>query len=88
MFNSRRTELDIINEILTLSIKGAKTTEILYRGYLSYTQLKKYVSFLVEKDILSEKTVTNGNGYSKVYTTTDKGLDFLKDINRTLAYLK
>jgi predicted transcriptional regulator len=88
MANGRRSELEIISEILTLSINGAKTTEILYMGYLSYTQIKKYIPFLVEREILSEKTVLNCKGNSKIYITTDKGLDFLKDINRALAYLK
>ena len=80
--------MEIIGEILSLSMDGAKTTEILYKGYLSYTQLKKYVPFLVEKEILAETRKSNGNGYSKIYVTTKKGQEFLKDINRTLTYLK
>lgn len=88
MVNNRRSEFKIIEEILTLATKGAKTTEILYRGYLSYTQLKKYVPFLVERDILSEKIISNGHGYSKIYITTDKGLNLLRDINKILVYLE
>lgn len=88
MVNTRRSEFEIIGRILTLSMNGAKTTDILYGGYLSYTQLKKYVPFLVEKEILSELSVPNGEGYSKVYKTTNKGLDLLRNINKTLAYIK
>ena len=80
--------MEIIGEILALSMDGAKTTEILYKGYLSYTQLKKYIPFLVEKEILAETEKSNGNGLSKVYTTTEKGQEFLKDINKALTYLK
>ena len=69
-------------------MNGAKTTDILYGGYLSYTQLKRYVPFLVEKEILSEETLPNSDGYSKIYKTTNKGLDLLKSINKTLAYIK
>ena len=88
MVNNRRSEFEIISDILTLSMDGAKTTEILYRGYLSYTQLKKYVPFLVDKEILVETQVPTGNGNSRIYRTTEKGHEFLKDINKTLAYFK
>lgn len=88
MVNNRRSELEIIAEILTLSENGAKTTEILYRGYLSYTQLKQYLQYLLEKNILTEHFVKTGNGHSKVYITTDKGRELLSDINKTLAYFK
>ena len=88
MVNNRRSELEIIGEIVTLSIHGAKTTEILYRGYLSYTQLRQYIPFLLEKEILTETKVPNSNGHSRIYRTTDKGLDLLRDINKTLSYFK
>ena len=88
MVNNRRSELEIIAEILALSETGAKTTEILYKGYMSYTQIKKYLPYLIEKDILEEQSQKNGNGYSKTYVTTEKGRELLKDINKTLSYLK
>ena len=88
MVNNRRSEIEIISEIIQLSMHGAKTTEILYRGYLSYTQMKQYLPFLVEKEILVEASVRNGNGTNKIYTTTDKGRDLLHHINKTLTYFK
>ena len=88
MVNNRRSELEIMNKILVLSRKGAKTTEILYRGYLSYSQLKQYIPYLIERDILTEQVVKNGNGHSKTYITTDKGHNLLIDINRTLSHLR
>jgi len=50
MVNNRRSELDIISKILDLSKSGAKKTEILYQGNLSYTQLQSYLPFLLEKE--------------------------------------
>lgn len=47
MVNTRRSEIEIISKILDLSKSGAKKTEILYRGNLSYMQLQKYLPFLV-----------------------------------------
>ena len=88
MVNNRRSEFEIISDILTLSMNGAKTTEILYHGYISYTQLKKYIPFLVEKEILVEIQVPNGNGNSRIYKTTEKGHEFLRHINKALSYFK
>jgi len=88
MVNNRRSEMEIIAEILTLTQNGAKKTEILYKGYLSYNQLNKYINFLIEKDILSEKNVQNNGSSSKFYFVTNRGNEFLKDINKILAYFK
>lgn len=88
MVNNRRSELDIISEILKLSKNGAKKTELLYQGNLSYTQLKSYLIFLMEKEILEEKVVKRGSNISKVYQVTEKGDSLLVDINRTLSYFK
>ena len=51
MFNKRRSEIQIIGEILELSRYGAKKTEILYQSNMSFTQLQNYLSFLLEKNI-------------------------------------
>ena len=87
MFNNRRSGIEIIGEILTLSCRGARRTEILYQGNLSYTQLQSYLPYLVEKDILQENTIRD-NGYPyKLYRITDKGLVLLEDINRVMGQL-
>lgn len=59
MVNSRRSELDIMGEILVLSKTGAKKTELLYQANLSYMQLQKYLPFLIENNILEEHVVKN-----------------------------
>lgn len=88
MVNRRRSELDIISEILTLSRNGAKKTEILYQGNLSYSQLQSYLLFLLEKNILEEKIVDKENGHSKIYKITKKGDNLLEDISKTLSYFE
>jgi len=88
MVNKRRSELDIINEILKLSRKGAKKTEILYQGNLSYSQLQNYLLFLLEKNILEEQIVNKENGQSRIYKITKKGDDLLEDIGKTLSYFE
>ena len=89
MFNKRRSEIQIIEEILDISKKGARKTELLYKGNMSFLQLNNYLSYLIEKDIISEDIVSISNGYkSKMYTTTEKGKDLLEDITKVLTYLR
>ena len=86
MVNNRRSEIKIIDEILKLSSDGAKKTELLYQGNFSYAQLQKYLTFLIERDILEESVVNYNGSSTKLYTTTEKGLLFLQDVRRVLAY--
>jgi predicted transcriptional regulator len=88
MVNLRRSEFDIINEMLKMANDGVKRTELIYKGNLSYHQLQKYLSFLLEKDILLEKKVKNGSGYNKVYFTTEKGKDLLVTIKKMFSYME
>lgn len=88
VINNRRSEFEIIGRILDLSRAGAKKTEILYQGNLSYFQLTNYLSFLVEKNVLEEFRVKNNGNSGKYYKITSKGCDLLEDINKTLAYFR
>ena len=88
MVNNRRSEFEIIGKLLDLSRYGAKKTELLYQGNLSYTQLTGYLSFLVEKNILVEIEVKNNGNNGKLYKLTGKGQLLLGDINKTLSYLR
>lgn len=86
MVNNRRSEFDIINKILMLSKGGAKKTEILYKGNLSYTQVQKYLPYLMEKNIIEEHTVNNNGGSCKIYKITEKGLILLEDLKKIMVY--
>jgi len=87
MVNNRRSELEIISKILILSKEGAKKTELLYQGNLSYTQLKNYLSFLLERELLEENIVRDNGNSGKYYTATEKGLIFLKDASKVMIHL-
>ena len=89
MFNKRRSEIQIIGKILDVSKNGAKKTEILYQNNMSFSQLQNYLSFLIEKNVIEENIVSNGNGTSnRMYVTTTKGCNLLEDINRLYKYFK
>lgn len=87
MVNNRRSEIEIMGEILRLSSTGAKKTELLYQGNLSYSQLQGYLSFLIEKEILEETEIKNNGSSAKCYRTTEKGIQFLQDVKKVLAHL-
>ena len=89
MVNRRRSELQIMEEILDLTQKGAKKTEILYQSNTNFAQLEQYLELLMEKQLLRETQVQNHSGSnSQLYVTTKKGMEFVRDISRVYDYLK
>jgi predicted transcriptional regulator len=67
-----RSRTDIVEQILESAQGGATKTRIMYKAYLSYGQLKEYLSILMENNLLEHDS---GKG---VYTTTPKGIQFLR----------
>ena len=89
MFNKRRSEIQIIGEILSISQTGARKTEILYKSNMSFTQLNSYLSFLINKNVLKEDMMSDENGSNiKVYRNTERGNQLLGDINKILNYFE
>jgi len=90
LFDTRRSEIEIIKEIIEISNAGAKKTELLYQGNLSYTLLQNYLGLLLQHEILEERHIpTNGNnGRSRLYFTTKKGHTLLKDINQMMTHFR
>ena len=67
-----KRELDNVIKILRAASKGVKRTELRHRCRLSPPTLGKYVSALVELNLLEEKDMDE-----MYYKTTDKGLELL-----------
>ena len=89
MFNKRRSEIEIMGDILHLSQSGARKTQILYQSNMSFSQLQNYLSFLIENDLLKEdKPMESTKNSNKVYITTRKGKDFLKDVSNIMSYFE
>lgn len=84
---SRRTGIEIIERILALSQNGAKKTELLYKGNFSYTQLSNYLMLLIDKNLVEEKRILINGNPCKIYEITDKGENFLQDIQKILERL-
>jgi predicted transcriptional regulator len=70
MKNRSRTE--IVSEILNSANGGATKSKIMYKAFLSYGQLKEYLSVLIENNLIEYLDGT------QIYKTTEKGLYFLK----------
>ncbi|UCF13813.1 MAG: DUF4364 domain-containing protein [Thermoplasmatales archaeon] len=89
MFSKRRSEIEIIGNILDLSKKGAKKTEILYQSNMNFSQLQNYLAFLIEKNFVEEETIENENGTTrKIYVTTEKGNNLLEDITNLYTHFE
>ena len=67
-----RSRTDIIAMILQAAINGATKTRIMYGAYLSYAQVKEYLSFLMEKDLIRYEEG------SAIYKLTQKGVQLLR----------
>jgi len=70
MKNRSRTE--IVSMMLDAANGGATKTKIMYSAFLSYTQLKEYLSVLIKNNLLEYSDGT------KTFRTTEKGLNLLK----------
>ena len=67
-----RSRTEIVAMILEAANGGATKTKIMYKAFLSYAQLREYLSVLSENNLLE---YLEG---SQTYKTTEKGLNFLK----------
>ncbi len=74
MGNRSRTE--IVGNILDAANGGTSKTKIMYTAFLSFGQLKEYLSVLVENNLIEYLEGANK------YKTTEKGLNFLKMHNQ------
>jgi predicted transcriptional regulator len=67
-----RSRTEIVGMILEAANGGATKTRIMYKAFLSYAQLREYLSVLIENNLLE---YLEG---SRTYKTTEKGFNFLK----------
>jgi predicted transcriptional regulator len=71
-----RSRSDIIGLILEAANGGATKTKIMYKAFLSFAQLREYLSMLAEKGLIEYE-----DGVQK-YRTTDKGIRLLQIYNQ------
>jgi predicted transcriptional regulator len=71
-----RSRTDISVLILEAANGGATKTKIMYKAFLTYLQLKEYLTMLSENGLLEFEEATQN------YRTTEKGLRLLQIYNR------
>jgi len=81
---SRRGEVQILLDLLNISLKGVKVTQLMYRSNLSYSTLRKYLSATLKQGLIVK--VLDGGG-SVVYRTTEKGRLLLTSLNEVKCVL-
>jgi predicted transcriptional regulator len=67
-----RSRTEIVGNILEAANGRATKTKIMYKAFLSYAQLKEYLSVLTENNLIEYLDGT------QTFKTTEKGLNYLK----------
>ena len=67
-----RSRIEIVSNILEAANGWVTKTKIMYKAFLSYSQLKEYLSVLTENNLLEYLEGT------QTYKTTEKGLNLLR----------
>jgi predicted transcriptional regulator len=70
-----RSRTEIVGNILDATNGGATKTKIMCAAFLSYGQLKEYLSVLIENNLIEYSDGT------QTFKTTEKGFNYLKMYN-------
>jgi predicted transcriptional regulator len=77
-----RSRTEIVSNILEAANGGVTKTKIMYKAFLSYNQLREYLSILIENNLIE---YLDG---AQTYKTTEKGLNLLKMHNEMAELLQ
>lgn len=76
--NRRRSDIEIIADMLKVGENGAGKTEIMYSANMSYSQIQKYLGYLMAQGYVDKMKMGNP---SVTYQVTDSGLKLLQLIS-------
>jgi predicted transcriptional regulator len=74
--SQRRSNLEIVAEILRIARKGARKTRIVYGANLNFKMLDEYLEKLGKAGLI---TANEGNG--GLIKTTEKGVEYLQQFS-------
>ncbi len=80
----RRSNIEIIADMLRVGKNGAGKTEIMYSANMSYSQLQRYLDFLVSQGFINRIEMDSS---VVSYHLTDSGLKLLKAIDSLIELL-
>jgi predicted transcriptional regulator len=81
----RRSNIEIIADMLRVGENGAGKTEIMYTANMSYSQIQKYLDYLVNQGFINKVNIDND---MIAYQVTDTGLKLLKTIDSLMNMLE
>jgi predicted transcriptional regulator len=70
-----RSRTEIVGNILDAANGGTTKTKLMYKAYISYNQLKEYLTILIENNLIEYIDGT------QTFKNTEKGLMYLKMYN-------
>ena len=76
--NRRRSDIEIIADMLEVGENGAGKTEIMYSANMSYSQIQKYLGYLMGHGFIDKMKMGNP---AVTYQVTDSGLKLLELIS-------
>jgi predicted transcriptional regulator len=80
----RRSNIEIIADMLRVGENGAGKTEIMYTANMSYSQIQKYLQYLINHSFINK---VNLDENMIAYQVTDSGLKLLKTIDTLMDML-
>jgi predicted transcriptional regulator len=81
----RRSNIEIIADMLRVGENGAGKTEIMYTANMSFNQIQKYLKYLVNQGFISRVNMDNT---MVAYQVTDTGFKLLKAIDTLMNMLE
>ena len=81
----RRSNIEIIADMLRVGENGAGKTEIMYSANMSYSQIQKYLDYLVNQRFVNKVEMDNT---MVAYQVTDSGFRLLKAIDTLMSMLE
>jgi len=81
--NNRRTSIEVIADMLRLGEAGK--TEIMYSVNMSYSQIQKYLGFLISHGFIDRLEAGNP---TVTYQVTESGMSLLRSIDTVLEVLE
>jgi predicted transcriptional regulator len=80
----RRSNIQIIADMLRVGENGAGKTEIMYTANMSYSQIQKYLDYLVSQGFINKVNMDNT---MVAYQVTASGFKLLKAIDTLMEML-
>ncbi len=81
----RRSNIEIIADMLRVGENGAGKTEIMYTANMSYSQIQKYLDYLMNQGFINKVNMDNT---MVAYQVTDNGLKLLRAIDTLMEMLE